>query len=244
MKTTWLILGILCVVGISGNSQVTYDFTPRDQWRVIDGATNYAKGDDWVEFAGKVLEVQPNKGIRLEGNYNRIGSGATMYYTGINYSAFNYDFFVANFPYDVAEGDIISVADRFTARKTSTYTYKTTAGGSRTIRQIDYGTPYAPPALTPEQNAAAKAAREKANADAKAKAAEQKQAAAARALKFNLDAAAKGDSFGLLRMGERYRDGDGVEKDLSKAQEYLQKSFDADTNNFIAKEELEKLKAK
>lgn len=237
MKTTWLIIGFLCV-GISGNSQVTYDFTPRDPWRVIDGTTFYAKGDDWVEFAGKVLEIQPGRGIRLEGNYNRIGSGATMYFTG-NSSAFNYEFFVANFPYDVAEGDMVSVSEGFTARKTSTYTYKTTAGGSRTIRQIDYGTPYVPPALTPEQIADAKAAQEKASVNAKANAAAQKQVTATRALKFNQDAAAKGDMFGLLRMGERYRDGDGVEKDLAKAKEYLQKS--ADAGSPTAKEELSKL---
>jgi hypothetical protein len=233
MKTTWLMLGIWCVVGISGNSQINpYDFTPRDQWRVIDGTTNFAKGDDWVEFAGKVLEVQPGNGVRLEGNYNRIGSGATMYFTGNNAEDFNYEFFVANFPYDVAEGDIISVADRFTARKTSTYSYKTTAGGSRTIRQIDYGTPYVPPPpkpLTPEQIAAAQA-----------KVAAQKNAIAAKVLKSNQDDAAKGDEYGLLRMGERYRDGDGVEKDLSKAKEYLQKA--ADAGSPTAKDELSKLK--
>ena len=62
-----------------------------------------------------------------------------------------------------------------------------------------------------------------------------------RALKSNQEAAAKGDSFGLMRMGERYRDGEGVEKDLSKARDYFEKSFAADTNNFIAKEELSKL---
>jgi TPR repeat protein len=44
------------------------------------------------------------------------------------------------------------------------------------------------------------------------------------ALKSNQDAAAKGDSIGLLRMGERYRDGDGVEKDLAKAKDYLQRA--------------------
>ena len=72
---------------------------------------------------------------------------------------------------------------------------------------------------------------------AKAKAEEGKS----RALKSNLESAAKGDSFGLMRMGERYRDGDGVEKDLRKAREYFEKSFAADTNNFIAKEQLSKL---
>jgi TPR repeat protein len=72
--------------------------------------------------------------------------------------------------------------------------------------------------------------------------ADKKQAAAARALKVNQDAAAKGDMFGLLRMGERYRDGDGVEKDLGKAREYLQKA--ADAGSPTAKEELANLKAK
>jgi len=69
--------------------------------------------------------------------------------------------------------------------------------------------------------------------------ADKKEATAARALKSNQDAAAKGDIFGQLRMGERYRDGDGVEKDLSKARDYLQKA--ADAGSPTAKDELSKL---
>lgn len=69
---------------------------------------------------------------------------------------------------------------------------------------------------------------------------QSKQAAAEKALRFNQDAAAKGDAFGLLRMGERYRDGDGVEQDLAKAKEYLQKA--ADAGSPTAAEELSKLK--
>jgi len=59
------------------------------------------------------------------------------------------------------------------------------------------------------------------------------------ALKSNQDAAAKGDSIGLLRMGERYRDGDGVEKDLAKAKDYLQRA--ADAGSPTAAEELKNL---
>lgn len=51
-----------------------------------------------------------------------------------------------------------------------------------------------------------------------------KKAAQDKALKFNQDLAAKGDAYGLLRMGERYRDGDGVTKDLTKARDYLTKA--------------------
>lgn len=70
----------------------------------------------------------------------------------------------------------------------------------------------------------------------------QEKAAAAKllALKSNQELAAKGDTYGLLRMGERYRDGDGVEKDLAKAKIYLQKAVDAGSPT--AAEELSKLK--
>jgi TPR repeat protein len=72
------------------------------------------------------------------------------------------------------------------------------------------------------------------------KAAATKKHAADVALKSNQDAAAKGDAYGLLRMGERYRDGEGVERDLAKAREYLQKS--ADAGSPTAADELSKLK--
>jgi len=51
-----------------------------------------------------------------------------------------------------------------------------------------------------------------------------KEAKEDRTLKWNQAQADKGDAFGLLRMGERYRDGDGVPKDLSRAREYFSKA--------------------
>ena len=69
------------------------------------------------------------------------------------------------------------------------------------------------PYLTPEQIAAAKAIAE-----------QKKKAGEAAALKYNQDPAAKGDAYGLFRMGECYRDGDGVNKDPSKAKEYFEKA--------------------
>jgi hypothetical protein len=52
----------------------------------------------------------------------------------------------------------------------------------------------------------------------------KKRAVTDRVLKSNQDAADKGDAYGLLRMGERYRDGEGVSKDLTKARDYLTKA--------------------
>lgn len=59
------------------------------------------------------------------------------------------------------------------------------------------------------------------------------------ALKANQSAADNGDVYGLLRMGERYRDGDGVDKDLAKARDYFTKA--AGAGSLTAKEALEKL---
>ena len=64
-------------------------------------------------------------------------------------------------------------------------------------------------------------------------------AAYAKALAANQAAAEKGDAYGLLRMGERYRDGEGVAKDLVKARDYLQRA--AQAGSPTAAEELKKL---
>ncbi len=49
---------------------------------------------------------------------------------------------------------------------------------------------------------------------------------AASALAENERLAAQGDAYGELRMGERYLAGDGVEKDIFKAREFLQRAAD------------------
>ena len=61
------------------------------------------------------------------------------------------------------------------------------------------------------------------------------------AVRYNQELAAKGDGYGLLRMAERYRDGDGVEKDLTKAKEYFNKAVAAGSPT--AAEELKELNA-
>ncbi len=68
---------------------------------------------------------------------------------------------------------------------------------------------------------------------------DKKKAAEAKIVKINQDAADKGDEYGLLRMGERYRDGDGVPKDLAKAKDYLAKA--AAAGSPTATDELSKL---
>jgi hypothetical protein len=105
-----------------------------------------------------------------------------------------------------------------------------------TLPVFDCGTAYVPPPLTPEQIEAAK------QTALVKKAAEKKKAAAgaAKALESNQAAAEKGDAYGLLRMGERYRDGEGVEKDLTKAKDFLTRA--AAAGSPTAAQELSALK--
>jgi TPR repeat protein len=70
-------------------------------------------------------------------------------------------------------------------------------------------------------------------------AAAAKKATQAKVVKWNQEQADKGDPTGLLRMGELYRDGNGVPKDLDKAREYLTKASAAGSPD--AADELTKL---
>lgn len=186
---------------------VSAHFSPHDPWRIIDGTTNYADRG-WCWFYGKVLEVQPG-GIRIEGGYG-LGRDVSQY-------PFQKEFFVRNFPYVAAENETIDLLACYTAKESGVYNYATAIGGSATLRCLDYGKVYTPPPPSPEVVAAAKAA-------GKAKADASKKTADAAALKSNQAAADKGDAYGLLRMGERYRDGDGVVRDLPTARAYLAKA--------------------
>jgi TPR repeat protein len=82
------------------------------------------------------------------------------------------------------------------------------------------------------QQAAAKAASAQALA-------EKNRALLAPALKYYQGLADQGDAFGQFRMGEFYRDGDAVPKDLAKAKDYFTKS--AAQGNQAASIALEKM---
>lgn len=137
-------------------------------------------------------------------------------------------------------GDGLTGKDvKILAVRTGTYKYADYNG--QIIELWDCGKP-----LTPEQAKRQQIEDDKALTvieNAKADKAAAKQAkidtAKAGAVKWNQEEADKGDSYGLLRMGERYRDGDGVEKDLVKAQEFLTKASAAGSST--ATDALQKL---
>jgi TPR repeat protein len=201
------------------------DFVPQNPWRAVNGITNYVKNLG-VEFCGKVVDVTKD-GIRVEGEFGK------LFYTSYLPGTYEYhDFFVANYPFEVVNDHIISSSEHNMAFYVGTYTYSTVNGSSRTIQKLDYGVPCGVPLeLIKQQVEQSKVAKEKAE--------QAKLAAAEKALKYNQEQADKGDPTGLLRMAERYRDGEGVEKDLTKAKDFFQKAIDAGSPS--AADELKRL---
>ncbi len=173
-------------------------------WRVVDGITQHV-AVTWCVFSGRVLQTSPD-GVRVQGQY------APIYQNGNGGDSFLGEFFVRHFPYALADGD--SLPPYVAAVPEPVYTYTTVMNAERSIHCLDFGIPCDEPQWAVEYEETNKLVFDSAAEKAKVK-------GESRALEVNESAAAKGDAFGLLRMGERYRDGDCVAKDLAKARTYL-----------------------
>jgi hypothetical protein len=148
MKISICVISIACILSCeAGKAQQTdwrMSFVPIDPWRAVGGQTNYVKLDG-VQFCGKVVDVTPH-GIRIEGDWGPLG----MVYYPVNGWGYNpdqpeyADYFVTNYPYKATIGQIFPSAERLMAQYVGTCTYKTLNGDSRTIRELDYGTPCGP----------------------------------------------------------------------------------------------------
>ena len=235
----------------------------KDPWRNIGGVTNLARGDGWFEFQGRVDEILPG-GILFKGKFGQIltihtdkedslhlvtstdANGAAQRSTTVSASSSTSSstrsassvqdtsyqnkliygddvFFVEGFPYPANIGQGF---EQMLAFNGSYFTY-TNGVQTVTVPRFIYGTP-CQKILSAEEIAAMKS-----KADA------AKKSVSDRVLKANQDAAGRGDAYGLLRMGERYRDGEGVDKDLAKARDYLQRA--ADAGSPTAADDLKKL---
>jgi len=111
-----------------------------------------------------------------------------------------------------------------TVKDSGDYTYSTVNNSSRTIPSYTACSSEELQALSAKRTQAAQA-QVKYSKLANKKA---KKIANERALTANIESAERGEGYGLRRMAERYRKGDGVEKDLKKADELLKKADEAD----------------
>jgi len=216
-------------------------FVPKDPWHEIDGRTNFAGiweapatdstlngkviltyvplDSGWREVSGKVLEVQLN-GIRIS-IPGRI-AGETEY-------------FVANFPYRVAEDDYLPPGI-YTAKEAGTYTYPTAIGGSRTIHQLDYGHPCGP---SPEYLEWLKQTQAAAQLASKQEAKKIKEAEV-RAVLWLQSKATNGDASAQFFLGKHYLNGEGCETNRELAIDWFRKA--ATQGSLEASNELVSLK--
>jgi len=114
-------------------------------------------------------------------------------------------FVVDNFPRRVVAGQLFEFAQPWWARIDADI-----SDGTTNYHVLNYEVVF--PLKEPPQGPPAQAA------------ADKKADLAARALAANQTAAENGDAYGEFRMGERYRDGDGVPKDPAKAREWFAKA--------------------
>ena len=132
-------------------------------------------------------------------------------------------FILRNYPENLSP--TVGQTIQFTAMRVGTSDYN-----GDTLELWDYGTKPTQDELSrwrdeqAERQRAAETKLAQQREAAAEKAAAAKQATQVKVLKWHMEQAEKGDSFGLFRMGEHYRDGDGVPRDLDKAREYFTKA--------------------
>jgi hypothetical protein len=214
---------------------------PKDPWREIFGEKKYVNSANsgFINFSGQIQEVNPT-GIRIWG---QIGNSKDIEYFVVNfplkqnvgesvdatkiYSAFQ-------------DGDFAYVTEDGFAKKIPKLNYGkscTAPDNAATIElEAQELTAQEKNRLAPLETEA-KIRKEAATAIAarleeRIKAADLANKTALENLKLekekaviaDLEQARLGDPKGLRRMGERYRDGDGVERDLPKAEDFFGKA--------------------
>lgn len=243
---------VLAAIAIGWNVGAQTDQAPSPYWVVKGQVYDINKSSLWKRFDGTILKVLTNGLVvetftvetkqqavvvrRLKANSYMTTDESKKYHDVTEMvdvgteKVLGRKIIIQNYP--VKENPAVGKTISFLAMQTGTSEYN----GDR-FELWDLGT--TPTAddfrkLKAEADAQQKAAQKELDeqrriaaekADAAKKAIQDKKmAVAAKVLKSNQDAAEKGDSYGLLRMGERYRDGDGVTKDLTKARDYLTKA--------------------
>jgi len=245
MKNVFLIAVFFAVAFlVSENQRLKADALERMGF--VEGDRRSKKIIDPIRYVNsKAVNVTDGNGFGVNGFESICGTVSWVSKDGVLFSEpGGNDFFVANFPYQLADGDQLGfgwMKDRYFAKADGVYAYTTVLGASRTVHKYDYYqlTPPPPKPMTPEEIAAAKVAAEKATADAKIVAAKKKAQSAVATIKFYTDKANAGDADAQNRLGEIYRDGEYCAKDIPTARVWFAKA--AAQGNAKAADALKKL---
>ena len=232
---------------------------PKDPWRQIFGTTNYVKSPDsgFIKFYGVILQTT-EKGVLVNGNY--ADTETNFFVENFPWNPYGYSVDdnldnTTNFYVALPSGTFTYIAIDGSIRCVPKLNYGAPCSRPQNADTIEV----AAKKLTPDEELAISSAKDEAkNKTTEAVAAttamqafiqeledEEKAKIQARnvpqnmALKYDQEQAAKSDPYGLLRMGERCRDGDGVPRDLAKARDYLTRA--ANAGSPTAADELKKL---
>jgi len=236
---------------------------PRDPWREIYGEKKYVAAQDssFVKFGGQIEEVTQN-GIRVFGKF---GDSEEAEFFVINFPyRFNVGESVDPTKIYVAQqdGQFSFITEDGYAKKIPKLNYGTPCAPPANADAVEQAARQFSPQEQSQINTlrveadrldelaiAAQASLKKLIADsdlAYKTDLEKLKAEKLKALQKNQDQADRGEIAGLRRMGERYRDGDGVEKDFKKAAEYYQKAelaLQAEANRIATERKEEEQKA-
>ena len=210
-------------------AKAEYNFIPKDLWREVGGQTNYAKGEGWVQFTGEIVAVKPY-GIWVKGGYGKPPFNRDFY------NQEGLEFFVKNYSYQSAYGDILLSSKNLTAKESGVFTFTNTTGGTTTLHQLDYGVPCGVPAWFIEQQ------KKQADAAQAALEAQKKKAFELQkhAVEWLLSQATNGSASAQCSLGIHYLNGQGVETNKETAVYWLTQA--ANQGNIEASNALEKLK--
>jgi hypothetical protein len=186
----------------------------KDPWRHVNGTTNSTASPAWMQFQGQAQSLMPD-GVVFRGKFGPVLAihPTTFYEGGALRLLYGEDyFFVKNFPYPA---DARQSYQQMMGLPDGYYSYTSPSGQTLTIKSFNYGTPCAKVETAEEKTAPVR----------------KQQAINDKILKSNQDDADRGDAYGLLRMGQRYRDGEGVPRDLVKARDYLTRAVQAGSDS-------------
>ena len=182
---------------------------------------NLPPEDPWRFIDGAQVAANGPGWFRFWGRVQGVREGAMLIHGSYSKggSTNEGNFVLVRFPETRTEGDTFTYKESWWAKLDGTTNFE-----GADYRRLDYGELR----LTDEEKAA------------QARAMEEKRAKAmATTIAYYQQRADKGDPDAWLRLGEIYRDGDGVPKDAARAREYLAKA--AAQGNQDAQKELDRL---
>jgi len=213
-----------------------FNFVPKDPWRVFGGETNYVRKDG-KQFCGKVLQAAVG-GVRVMGGYGELFH--IRYFNYVEDYDRNTEFFVANFPYTIAEDEVIPTSSHMMAYYVGTYTYTTVQGASRTIRKLDYGIPCDEPEYVKQAKLEVAAKLKVQQILATSEARQNKEAQDLRTFLRLQSQATNGEVWAQSSLGLHYLNGQGCETNRELAIKWLKMA--AGNGDMEASNKLERLK--